>query len=154
MITPRVLLPVVTRDWMREGRVHCPIIVSPASITAGPVIVPGITACASCLSTERTSQDPAWPQVISQLLAQPMTLPAASLYGIAVEHAIRLLDEHDASDERSRSVTLGVGFPPLWADHRPDEDCGCRSPAGTATASDACDRRSSPMTATASARRA
>lgn len=143
---------------------HLPVVFAGDSAEIGPLVRPGVTACLSCLASHESERDPAWPALVTQLLARrpgdvplPLAVEAASL-------AARLLDDDAEADRhadgRSRSVRIGGGSRRLWRSHRPHEGCLCRlatsrdrrSPRGTATAAAPPAPSLAPTTATAFAR--
>ncbi len=150
IVTPHSLLPRTAAGWLSDDRVHLPVVVDTDGITVGPVIVPGLTACASCLTTERTAANPAYPALMAQLQDRPPRLPGIGRYARAGELAVRLLRtraEQAEWDDISSAVSVTASRE-SWRTHRPRADCGCRSPEGIETACAPAVRLPEPRTAT------
>ena len=65
---------------------HLPVVFSDLSITAGPVITPGVTPCLACLELWHRDAEPEWLSVGSQLWSTPA--PTATAQG--AHHAAAL----------------------------------------------------------------
>lgn len=146
VITPVALVPRTTARWMADDRVHVPVIISSDAITVGPVIVPGVSACATCLALAQREADPAWAYLVTQLIDR-LTPPPATLFAEAAGLVVRLLREFDASTGTSRAVTISALRPRSWSTHQPIADCGCQSPGGNVMAFAASDLNPEPTTA-------
>jgi hypothetical protein len=116
---------------------HVPIVFTGTGSVVGPVVVPGATACASCIALARRDADPAWPAIAAQLLAFP---PAPAARADAVEAgiaAVRLMSG-EATDRRwepTVSVELSAHRAHRTTTaHRVHAECGCRSLAGSGKA--------------------
>lgn len=61
----------VTDALLRADQPH--LLVRPwlGGVLVGPLVVPGLSACLSCLDLTRTGTDPAWPQLLAQLVRRP-----------------------------------------------------------------------------------
>lgn len=55
----------------RDDIVHVPLVLDGTTARVGPVVIPGRTACLTCLDATRRRDDPSWPLVAAQLLARP-----------------------------------------------------------------------------------
>ncbi|WP_172386505.1 ThiF family adenylyltransferase [Streptomyces sp. MNP-20] len=65
----------------------------------GPLVLPGVSACASCLALTETDRDPAWPRMLAQWHSgHRRQVPACDLAlsttvaGLAAAHALAFLD--------------------------------------------------------------
>ena len=65
---------------------HLPVVFSDLSITAGPVITPGVTPCLACIELWHRDEEPEWLSLGSQLWSTPA--PTASAQG--AHHAAAL----------------------------------------------------------------
>jgi len=154
--------PHLCAALQRDDVLHLPIVFTPAGADIGPLMVPGRTACVSCLTAHERDRDPAWPALAMQLLDRRAPRVPLAIAAEAAALAVRLLeDDAEPGDEpeRSRSVRLGARSRRLWRSHRPHAECLCRldravprSPRGTATAAAASAPSPAPTTATAFAR--
>lgn len=134
VLTPYALVPRTTTTWMSEDRPHLPVVVDGSGITVGPVILPGVTACAACLAAERREADPSWPAVLAQVLDRTPPLIAAPTYALAAPVVLELLTTIDTSTARSRAIRIDAANRRSETTHLPHADCGCRSPEGIVTA--------------------
>lgn len=120
---------------LREGVVHLPLVLDGSSATIGPVVHPGRTACLSCLDATAQRLDGSWPLLAAQLLARRCATADVALAAEAGRAARHLLSARPGVP--SRSLRLRVdSLRRVWEDHRPSEDCRCRSLEGNATAPD------------------
>lgn len=128
LVEPRRAAPLVSDDVR-----HVPLVFDGGGATVGPVIEPGVTACLACDAAHARDADPAWPVVASQLVGRGCVVDP-DLAVEAARVAAQLISA--PSTTPARSVRLRADVPNrVWRMHPPHEDCGCRSLAGTATAS-------------------
>lgn len=145
--------PRRTARLMAADITHVPLLLAGDRVTVGPVVVPGRTACLTCLHSRRAQADPDWPLIAAQLLARQTSSTARALIVEAGLLAARLL--HAGAESPSRSVEVsGATGRRAWHLHRPHPRCLCRSLAGTANADAPASRSSAPTTSTGSARHA
>jgi hypothetical protein len=114
---------------------HLSVVVGEAGATVGPLVVPGSGPCLRCLDLHRTDRDPAWPQVLAQLLsgrpgAGPEESSCASLTAaLACLQALGQLDgvRRPAAVAATLEVELPDGLISRrdWPAH---PACGCHWP--------------------------
>jgi hypothetical protein len=131
IIARHVLDPRRAAPHLRADRVHLPVVIGSAAIVVGPLIVPGVTACITCLHLERRDADSAWPLLALQLLSTGAPAPAPELVHEGAAALIRILADPGAAG--GRSVSLSAGGEREERMHRPHGECGCRAPEGNAT---------------------
>ncbi|MBM7463267.1 hypothetical protein JOE64_001736 [Microbacterium dextranolyticum] len=148
---------------MAGDTVHLPIVLEGDHAQVGPIVVPGLTPCLSCLHAHRAAADPSWPVLAAQLIARDRTesdlglvLEAAVLSGRLLRAGTGATPAIDAAPAVSVRLS-GVDARRTWRTHRPHAACLCRSPGGIATADADATRRSPirsapPTTPTAFAR--
>lgn len=122
---------------MAEDVAHLPLVLTGAGVEIGPFVVPGRTACLTCVGLHRRDADTAWPALASQLLARPAPAPSAPLLLDAALTAVALIRDARRHPRRTAhpSVTVLDGrVHRRMRTHRPHAGCGCRSLAGIATA--------------------
>lgn len=132
----RLVLPTAVAQLMADDVPHLPVTFTGAGAEIGPLVVPGVTACLSCVAARRREEDPEWPLVVSQLLGRPVSTDLGLVWEAGLV-AGRLISERARRPEsqRSPSVTLRAGSLHRGVrQHRPHAECRCRSLAGTATA--------------------
>lgn len=143
--------PGVTAQLMRDDIPHLPIRLLPDGADVGPWIVPGEGPCLRCLAAHRSDADDSWPLVAAQLLASrcppldPLVVADAALL------ASQLVSCDDAPTDRIAVLRRGSARR-TWHVPAAHPDCGCRSPAGNATAAAASVRDREPTTGRAIAR--
>lgn len=137
VVAAHLVPPGFAAALMADDRAHLPVVFTGTGAEIGPYIVPGQTACLSCLAAHRRDSDPAWPAVAAQLLGRALSVTDPSIVWEAGIAAARMISESGrrASPASSRSLTLRAGsLRRSVRQHRPHEECRCRSLAGTATA--------------------
>ncbi|MFC8077653.1 ThiF family adenylyltransferase [Streptomyces sp. NPDC057307] len=125
--------PASAERWIATGTPHLYAGVVEATGVVGPLVLPGGTACAGCLTEERTGRDPGWPLMLAQWRSgrRASVTPACdlglatSVAGLAAAHALSFLDgELPASTGARWEITL-----PLldWRSERiaPHPVCPC-----------------------------
>ncbi|MBI9116096.1 ThiF family adenylyltransferase [Sanguibacter suaedae] len=124
--------PVRTARLMMEEVPHLPVVVREGDVVVGPFVVPGRSACLTCLDMHRTDMDPGWPALAAQLRAIGSTHPApqpsvvASVAGGAA--AAQVLAFLDGQDPAATGTALEVRGPDArprvrrWSVH---PGCGC-----------------------------
>lgn len=130
LVDPRRASRLVATDTT-----HLPVQLFGDRAEVGPLVVPGRTACLTCLHAHRADADAEWPLLASQLLGRD---PIATDPGVLLEAALlagRLLRTPAADREPSMSVVLSAStVRRKWSAHFPHERCLCRSPEGSASA--------------------
>ncbi len=153
LVVHHVVAPAVAAALMAADVPHLPVILAGTAAEAGPLVVPGVTACLSCVHTRRAQDDPAWPAVAAQLMGRPVETEASLAWEAGIV-AARLLTERDRHPSRCETRAVGLRAGSLHRSvrtHRPHAACRCRSLGGTATA--AVPFRLETRSATAFARR-
>lgn len=125
--------PASAERWIRTGTPHLYAGVVEATGVVGPLVLPGGTACAGCLTEERTAREPGWPLMLAQWRSgrRASVTPACDLglattvAGLTAAHALSFLDgELPASTGARWEITL-----PLldWRSERiaPHPACPC-----------------------------
>ncbi len=142
VVAHRLLDPRRASRLMRGDVTHVPIELAGDRVSVGPVVVPGRTACTSCLHAHRADEDPQWPLLAAQLLGREpvrtdpaLLVEAALLAGRLLREAAALPAEPDGEVRPTLSLGLSAARARRsWRVHRPHERCLCRSPEGIATA--------------------
>lgn len=126
--------PVRHTPLRDAGAAHLSVVVREASVLVGPLVVPGRTACLTCLELHRADADPAWPMVAAQLVADrtvaglvPETTLAAVSGALAAAQVLAYLDGRPCP---TRDAALEVALPlavPRAQQWLPHPDCGCGS---------------------------
>lgn len=133
VIAPARHLPLLRRDLP-----HLAIVFDDTGARVGPLVEPGSGPCLRCLDLAKRDADGAWPVIAAQLAGRPAAscTPRAALDVSAL--AAGVIDDRLARAERrlaDASLTLErPGALPRRQRHAPHPECGCRAPAGIATA--------------------
>ncbi len=133
VVPPASYLPFLRRDVP-----HLVIVFDDTGARVGPLVEPGTGPCLRCLDLTRRDADAAWPVIAAQLAGRPAAscTPRAALDASALAAAV--VDDrlaHGRTGLAAASLTLErPGALPRRRRHEPHPDCGCRTPAGTATA--------------------
>lgn len=125
--------PASAERWIATGTPHLYAGVVEATGVVGPLVLPGGTACAGCLTEERIGREPAWPLMLAQWRSGrgAAVTPACDLglattvAGLTAAHALSFLDgELPASTGARWEISL-----PLldWQSERivPHPACPC-----------------------------
>ena len=64
---------------LNAGRPHLAVVAGADRASAGPLVVPGGSACLRCLELHRTDRDPSWPAVAAQLAGGDTGRPRGEL---------------------------------------------------------------------------
>lgn len=137
VVAHHLVAPAFAAALMADDRHHLPLVLTGTGAEIGPHIVPGVTACLSCLAAHRRDADASWPTVAAQLIGRPVGEIDPSIVWEAGIVAGRLLSETERNPlrDRTRSLALRAGSLHRSAQrHRPHAECRCRSLAGTGTA--------------------
>ncbi|HEX4444637.1 MAG TPA: TOMM precursor leader peptide-binding protein [Galbitalea sp.] len=123
-----VLDPESYGFWLRRDLPHLPVIFGDDSVTIGPLVEPGTTACLYCLEHYRRDADPSWSAIASQLWGRrsESETPLASIEVAArvARMALRRLKGGRATAATSirLEVATGRAVSRTWLPH---PDCGC-----------------------------
>jgi len=97
----------------RHGISHLSVVLDEDRVRVGPMVVPGITPCLTCLDLNRTDWDHAWPALLPQLgrstWSVPPMLPAPLAYAAAAEVGIEVLAVAAGQRPRSAGQVIAIG---------------------------------------------
>jgi hypothetical protein len=103
----------VFEEAHRHGVSHLPVVLDEDRVRVGPVVIPGVTPCMTCLDLNRTDWDHAWPALLPQLGRSTWTvaprLPAPLAYAAAAEVGIEVLAVATGQRPRTAGQMLAVG---------------------------------------------
>lgn len=136
LVAQHVVPPAAGAALMAADAHHLPVILAGTAAEVGPLVIPGVTACLSCVDARRAQEDAAWPAVAAQLMGRPVETEESVAWEAGIV-AARLLTERDRHPSRSATRAVGLRAGSLHRSvrtHRPHAACRCRSLAGTATA--------------------
>lgn len=117
--------------WLRRDLPHLPIIFGDGTVTIGPLVEPGVTACLYCLEHHRRDADASWSAIASQLWgktsAAETPLAAREVAAIATRMILRRLETGAAPGIASAAsirldVATGATTRREWMPH---PECGC-----------------------------
>lgn len=141
LVADRVLSAADHRAWLQRDIPHLPVVTGDASVTVGPLVVPGVSACLHCAFLHRRDADAAWPAIAAQLAALPAPAPHPLRTAAAVAHAGRLVAAFlDSAPGRSAQGHAEPGREWRIADDGstvseravlPHPECRCATPPGS-----------------------
>ena len=124
----QVLPPRLNSYFLQQNFTFWPVLARDGGWLIGPLTVPGLSQCSTCLDLYLSEADPAWPTLATQLLCQPV---AASSQSVAT-HCINIVaqvassffsgSEHWLGRYLEFSQTDLVGFSQVLSPH---PECGC-----------------------------
>ena len=124
----QVLPPRLNSYFLQQNFNFLPVLARDGGWLIGPLTVPGLSQCSTCLDLYLSEADPAWPTLATQLLCQPV---AASSQSVAT-HCINIVVQVVASFFSGSEHWLGrymefsqadlVGFSQVLSPH---PECGC-----------------------------
>ena len=129
---PGAIDEVVAYKLMSHDRVHVPVTWDEAGVSVGPLVEPGHGPCTRCVGLAHVDADSAWPFLIAQVAARPVTthIPAdiATLTAAFVARMVLdfLLKSRAAAGiwRISRERTSAIEFREVKIHPR----CGCATP--------------------------
>ena len=105
--------PRAVFDQARRHRIsHLPVVIDEERVRIGPVVIPGLTPCLTCLDLHRTDWDRAWPALLPQLgrsRSMAPVLPVPLRYAAAAEVAVEVLAVASGSRPRTAGQVLALG---------------------------------------------
>jgi bacteriocin biosynthesis cyclodehydratase domain-containing protein len=131
-------LPELPGSLVAAGVVHLTAAASEAIGVVGPLVIPGQTACLSCVDMARTDRDPAWPLILAQVCGQapqPAACAAVLAAAVAAQATAQALAFLDRAGPATAVIngTLELVLPGWqWRRHSwiPHRQCRCsRRPA-------------------------
>lgn len=124
----QVLPPRLNSYFLQQNFNFLPVLARDGGWLIGPLTVPGLSQCSTCLDLYLSEADPAWPTLATQLLCQPV---AASSQSVA-RHCINIVVQVVASFFSGSDHWLGrymefsqadlVGSSQVLSPH---PECGC-----------------------------
>lgn len=124
----QVLPPRLNSYFLQQNFNFLPVLARDGGWLIGPLTVPGLSQCSTCLDLYLSEADPAWPTLATQLLCQPV---AASSQSVAT-HCINIVVQVVASFFSGSNHWLGrylefsqadlVGSTQVLSPH---PECGC-----------------------------
>lgn len=124
----QVLPPRLNSYFLQQNFNFLPVLARAGGWLIGPLTVPGLSQCSTCLDLYRSEADPAWPTLATQLLCQPV---AASTQSVTT-HCINIVVQVAASFFSGSDHWLGrylefsqadlVGSTQVLSPH---PECGC-----------------------------
>jgi bacteriocin biosynthesis cyclodehydratase domain-containing protein len=125
--------PGVLAELVAERTAHLPVRLRDGVGVVGPLVLPGRTACLTCLDLQRGALDPGWPMIAAQLVGQrgaadPACVAATAAFGTA--QALAALDGTTGGTSAPATLEATVEIDPTSGavEHRrwaAMPECGC-----------------------------
>jgi hypothetical protein len=106
--------------WAAAGIPHLPVLLRDGAAVVGPLVLPGRTACLTCVEHHRRDRDPAWPVLAAQLATESRPEPADAVVvsSAAALAAAEVIGHLDGALTSTVGVSLEVGPPGEPLRHR------------------------------------
>ena len=124
----QVLPPRLNSYFLQQNFNFLPVLAREGGWLIGPLTVPGLSQCSTCLDLYLSESDPAWPTLATQLLCQPVVASSQSV----ARHCINIVVQVVASFFSGSDHWLGrymefsqadlVGSSQVLSPH---PECGC-----------------------------
>jgi bacteriocin biosynthesis cyclodehydratase domain-containing protein len=156
LIASRVVSPAAHLPWLAADVPHLAVVFDERGAEVGPFVRPGAGPCLRCVHLARRDADAAWPAIAAQLAVAPpppraprVEHEALALAASVVDDLVRFgrtqLDDAAVLVSAASARDLRTAPRPV----APHPECGCRAPAGSATAPARLDaRRNAPPSST------
>lgn len=150
-----VLDPESYGYWLRRDVPHLPVVFGDDSVTIGPLVEPGLTACLYCLEYYRRDADRSWAAIASQLWGRRGTAetPLVTLEVAArvTRSVLRRLD--GVVPTVATSVRIDVTGEAVSRTWLPHPECGCTDLSAATRESDSARASDRPRTRAVAAAR-
>jgi hypothetical protein len=123
LVSDFVVSPVEVQPWLGRDVPHLAVVFGESSVTVGPLVRPGVTACVRCVEMHRIDADPAWGAIAPQVWGKFASANARSLAAHAAAETLRLSVEPSSLSIRIDARTLARTL----TAHTPHPGCGCRA---------------------------
>lgn len=107
----------ILQELARAGVPHLVVVAGGARPRIGPMVVPGLSPCVSCLDHARTDLDPAWPAKLAQLEGPPLTAGSSRLEAPELWRIAAVIGGEVASLARGRRPATAGALLHLESDH-------------------------------------
>ena len=127
--------PSLVAALHRDRIAHLPVRLRDGTGVVGPLVLPGRSACLTCIELHRCGRDPGWPAVTAQLVGQPgrgdaATAAATAALGVA-QVLLRWTSRRAGGPPPVLGATLEIDIASGGLLHRgwpAHPDCGCGAP--------------------------
>lgn len=140
VLAAHVIAPAVATYWLSRDIPMLPVVLGEESITVGPLVVPGETACLYCVACHRTDEDSSWPLIASQLLDPAHVAPlhvdpvSAVEASALVARAVRAVERREPSGLEGTGARIGTDGSVSRRAWEPHPRCSCRAHRGNVSA--------------------
>lgn len=124
----QVLPPRLNSYFLQQNFNFLPVLARDGGWLIGPLTVPGLSQCSTCLDLYLSEADPAWPTLATQLLCQPVAASSQSVATHCINIVVQVVasffsgSEHWLGRYLEFSQTDLVGFSQVLSPH---PECGC-----------------------------
>ena len=124
----QVLPPRLNSYFLQQNFNFLPVLARDGGWLIGPLTVPGLSQCSTCLDLYLSEADPAWPTLATQLLCQPVAASSQSVARHCINIVVQVVasffsgSEHWLGRYLEFSQTDLVGFSQVLSPH---PECGC-----------------------------
>lgn len=124
----QVLPPRLNSYFLQQNFNFLPVLARDGGWLIGPLTVPGLSQCSTCLDLYLSEADPAWPTLATQLLCQPVAASSQSVATHCINIVVQVVasffsgSEHWLGRYLEFSQTDLVGSTQVLSPH---PECGC-----------------------------
>ncbi|HVK23104.1 MAG TPA: TOMM precursor leader peptide-binding protein [Actinokineospora sp.] len=131
LLTDAVVPDPAALTALMDRRVrHLPVRIRGGVGLVGPLVVPGTTACLTCVDHHRVDRDPGWPGIAAQLVGRAQIADLPTVHATAALAATQALEALSRTDPPTWNRTLEIDPAAGTLRHRPWSPhpwCGCRA---------------------------
>lgn len=122
LVSAHVADPLEHPRWLRRDIAHLPIVFGEVAVTVGPLVVPGLSPCLTCVERQRARHDPARSALATQLWGRTAAAETPSIALEAAVTALWMLRSRDAGTSVRIDPSRGTRTRVPWS---LADDCRC-----------------------------
>lgn len=124
----QVLPPRLNSYFLQQNFNFLPVLARDGGWLIGPLTVPGLSQCSTCLDLYLSEADPAWPTLATQLLCQPVTASSQSVARHCINIVVQVVASFFSGSEHWLGRYLEFSQADLVGSSQvlsPHPECGC-----------------------------
>ena len=124
----QVLPPRLNSYFLQQNFNFLPVLARDGGWLIGPLTVPGLSQCSTCLDLYLSEADPAWPTLATQLLCQPVVASSQSVARHCINIVVQVVASFFSGSEHWLGRYLEFSQADLVGSSQvlsPHPECGC-----------------------------
>lgn len=124
----QVLPPRLNSYFLQQNFNFLPVLARDGGWLIGPLTVPGLSQCSTCLDLYLSEADPAWPTLATQLLCQPVAASSQSVARHCINIVVQVVASFFSGSERWLGRYMEFSQADLVGSSQvlsPHPECGC-----------------------------